>query len=190
MFCRICLEDTGPFITPCRCNGTCKYVHQHCMDTWFSKTRANKCEICKYTFRFQPLSCIQTLLHQIFKTIGFIGFVSIYSSLLCFTVVLLEYTDNAFCKENDFKCDFYVALIIYSSPQFILQCTEISCRALPLRKKFSLTLCITTLYCIPISMLIGNCNITFLWCISLLIYFASLCVSIYTMDPPLLMNYA
>ena len=35
--CRICLEDEENIdllISPCRCNGTSKYVHKSCLETW------------------------------------------------------------------------------------------------------------------------------------------------------------
>lgn len=36
--CKICLneEETAedPFITPCKCNGSCAYVHFNCLKQW------------------------------------------------------------------------------------------------------------------------------------------------------------
>ena len=32
--CRICLETNGILFSPCLCNGTIKYVHETCLDTW------------------------------------------------------------------------------------------------------------------------------------------------------------
>ena len=33
-FCRICFDDTPPFISPCRCTGTQRYVHLECLNRW------------------------------------------------------------------------------------------------------------------------------------------------------------
>ena len=55
--CRICLGDKsdGHFISPCKCNGTMKYVHAHCLNTWRrSKPSAfYKCDLCHYPYLFQ-----------------------------------------------------------------------------------------------------------------------------------------
>jgi E3 ubiquitin-protein ligase DOA10 len=32
--CRICLEEYGPFIIPCKCDGTMKHVHENCLKKW------------------------------------------------------------------------------------------------------------------------------------------------------------
>jgi len=50
--CRICLDEDirDKLISPCRCNGTSKWVHEECLQTWrlanMNNDRANKCEIC------------------------------------------------------------------------------------------------------------------------------------------------
>ena len=61
--CRICLDEDirDKLISPCRCNGTSKWVHEECLQTWrlanMNNDRANKCEICNaeyITRRIQP----------------------------------------------------------------------------------------------------------------------------------------
>ena len=40
--CRICFEgetDDDPFISPCLCRGTSKYVHMSCISTWRNLNR-------------------------------------------------------------------------------------------------------------------------------------------------------
>ena len=49
MSCRYCLEEDGIFISPCRCNGSVKYVHRECLNKWISTIpldRDVKCPIC------------------------------------------------------------------------------------------------------------------------------------------------
>lgn len=55
--CRICLEDhfnPVPFIAPCLCNGSSKYVHRKCLDEWRSQNPdgANflQCNTCKFEY--------------------------------------------------------------------------------------------------------------------------------------------
>eukprot|EP00742_Colponemidia_sp_Colp-10_P017519 GILJ01020157.1.p1 GENE.GILJ01020157.1~~GILJ01020157.1.p1 ORF type:complete len:277 (-),score=15.98 GILJ01020157.1:41-871(-) len=57
--CRICKENatSEELVAPCECTGSCRYVHQSCIDRWrFESVRRNSqysthCEIC--TARFQ-----------------------------------------------------------------------------------------------------------------------------------------
>lgn len=49
MSCRYCLEEDGAFISPCRCNGSVKYVHRECLNKWIETIaldRDVKCPIC------------------------------------------------------------------------------------------------------------------------------------------------
>ena len=46
MPCRICLEDEGPFISPCYCNGTMKDVHDTCLIEWIRIKHHLQCELC------------------------------------------------------------------------------------------------------------------------------------------------
>lgn len=55
--CRICLEVNNIFdmISPCRCNGSLKFVHQHCLKLWLLKSDKSEidissCEVCKTKF--------------------------------------------------------------------------------------------------------------------------------------------
>ena len=60
--CRICFEQEtldDPFISPCRCKGTSKYVHKSCLTTWRNFNRHSsaweKCMECGelYTLRYR-----------------------------------------------------------------------------------------------------------------------------------------
>ena len=62
--CRICLDvDTlDKFISPCRCNGSLKWVHEECLQTWRSGNVENDsftiCEICNAEYmltRYEPM---------------------------------------------------------------------------------------------------------------------------------------
>jgi len=57
--CRICLSyeegDLGPFVSPCNCTGSVRFVHAECVDTWrrmHSKNhRAERCTMCLAPYR-------------------------------------------------------------------------------------------------------------------------------------------
>ena len=57
--CRICFDNdvNSDFISPCLCNGTSKYVHISCLNTWrkinIDKDAYNKCMECKYKYKFK-----------------------------------------------------------------------------------------------------------------------------------------
>jgi hypothetical protein len=55
MPCRICLEDEGPFISPCLCSGTMKDIHEECLLKWIHMNTHNpfnraRCELCHFPF--------------------------------------------------------------------------------------------------------------------------------------------
>ena len=43
--CRICLEDSSPFIIPCRCDGTVKHVHEKCLLQWANEVFKKKLKL-------------------------------------------------------------------------------------------------------------------------------------------------
>uniref|UniRef100_A0A8D0GH05 RING-type E3 ubiquitin transferase n=1 Tax=Sphenodon punctatus TaxID=8508 RepID=A0A8D0GH05_SPHPU len=51
--CRICHcegDDENSLITPCRCTGTLRFVHQACLHQWIKSSDTRCCELCKYDF--------------------------------------------------------------------------------------------------------------------------------------------
>lgn len=56
MACRICLEESGTFISPCNCKGTTGKVHTSCLQTWILESRSDRCEICKHEYSFKEYS--------------------------------------------------------------------------------------------------------------------------------------
>ena len=50
MECRICLEETPPFLTNvCACRGTQQYIHEFCLKRWIAMRPSMKCDVCKET---------------------------------------------------------------------------------------------------------------------------------------------
>eukprot|EP00882_Tetradesmus_deserticola_P006548 GHRQ01006890.1.p1 GENE.GHRQ01006890.1~~GHRQ01006890.1.p1 ORF type:complete len:100 (+),score=28.73 GHRQ01006890.1:407-706(+) len=64
-FCRICFEDAKPseLISPCKCKGTLKHVHQACLHRWQANVarlggrrdeRATTCGVCRTRYTSLP----------------------------------------------------------------------------------------------------------------------------------------
>jgi hypothetical protein len=69
--CRICLEVDAldKFISPCRCNGSAKWVHEECLQTWRSGNTDNEnfttCEICNTEYMLGHYKPMETHIIQI-----------------------------------------------------------------------------------------------------------------------------
>jgi hypothetical protein len=52
--CRICLDGGAPFISPCRCRGSAKYVHRTCLDEWRAQQSVplafTHCSVCRFEY--------------------------------------------------------------------------------------------------------------------------------------------
>jgi hypothetical protein len=47
MECRICrCKDDEPLISPCKCSGSSKWIHQSCLVQWFQISKTSRCELC------------------------------------------------------------------------------------------------------------------------------------------------
>ncbi|KAI4250537.1 MAG: hypothetical protein L6R40_000137 [Gallowayella cf. fulva] len=56
--CRICRSEASkeePLFYPCKCSGSIKFVHQHCLVEWLSHSHKKHCELCKTPFHFTKL---------------------------------------------------------------------------------------------------------------------------------------
>lgn len=40
----------GDLLNPCRCDGSVRYTHQHCLLKWISERGCWTCELCCYRF--------------------------------------------------------------------------------------------------------------------------------------------
>ena len=57
--CRVCPEGEagGALFCPCRCKGSIKWVHQHCLVLWISRSRSLQCEMCSARFKLTRVYC-------------------------------------------------------------------------------------------------------------------------------------
>ncbi|OMJ86982.1 hypothetical protein SteCoe_11378 [Stentor coeruleus] len=58
--CRICMEpenQENPLLSPCKCSGTIRYIHEECLKTWlvshFEDIAKSCCELCKASFTME-----------------------------------------------------------------------------------------------------------------------------------------
>ena len=65
--CRICFESWGrtELFSPCKCAGTSKYVHRHCLNQWRlssnNVTALKRCMICKAEYKIKKKSVFERL---------------------------------------------------------------------------------------------------------------------------------
>mmetsp|Transcript_10133 Transcript_10133/g.7604 ORF Transcript_10133/g.7604 Transcript_10133/m.7604 type:complete len:240 (+) Transcript_10133:916-1635(+) len=59
--CRICLEEeeegTNPFITPCKCTGSMRYIHLLCLRNWLDSKRVSQKLEGVYSYYWEELVC-------------------------------------------------------------------------------------------------------------------------------------
>lgn len=57
-------DEESPLITPCRCTGTLRFVHQACLHQWIKSSDTRCCELCKYDFimetKLKPLRKVRS----------------------------------------------------------------------------------------------------------------------------------
>uniref|UniRef100_A0A7E5A273 RING-type E3 ubiquitin transferase n=1 Tax=Panagrellus redivivus TaxID=6233 RepID=A0A7E5A273_PANRE len=55
--CRVCRfpGDGNQLFHPCKCTGSIRYVHQHCLLEWLKYSKKSVCELCNHKFIFKPV---------------------------------------------------------------------------------------------------------------------------------------
>ena len=115
--CRICFEEEtedNPFINPCRCRGTSKYVHISCLNEWRNENiyrpAYDICMECRYRYKYTNLypSEANSIINLEF---GFVFF-AINLMPFCFIYPVAQYnnmTNNSFIKiyTSDDSAIFY-----------------------------------------------------------------------------------
>ena len=52
MQCRICFEEDGDLLVPCRCRGTSSYIHRSCLDQYIRYYPDRICRVCNAEFEY------------------------------------------------------------------------------------------------------------------------------------------
>ena len=53
--CRICRGEGGALYVPCKCSGSIRHVHEDCLVRWLEHSGSDRCELCGFVFRFDPV---------------------------------------------------------------------------------------------------------------------------------------
>jgi len=79
--CRICFGQEGELITPCKCSGTCAFVHRDCLDAWRAAQESARgvCGTCG--FRYE-LSDSNRAARRAFD-VGIVGILALLAWQLC-----------------------------------------------------------------------------------------------------------
>ena len=124
--CRICfidenIEPDKPFINPCACSGTSKWVHIECLNKW-RKSRQNPtsesiCSECRTQYNIIRKNFdIETLIYQNSYIQNINMFISMCSMVLSFILYSLNsFFDNSIIIgfKNNTNEDSYISVIIY-----------------------------------------------------------------------------
>ena len=78
--CRFCFESSEPLINPCKCDGSLKFVHKKCLETWIQTSRHLECNVCKTPFKIHNDSFIRTT-----------KFLNILHVIIMFALILIFY---------------------------------------------------------------------------------------------------
>lgn len=124
--CKIChteCNENFPSVTPCKCNGSLKYIHVDCLNEWLKVSKITKCSICKYEFKIEKKFKEGTPKDlPFYYIILFIlkNLMNIFVQFLCFlysmTKFILIFTFNsAICKKFIYSASsFHYSFIIGS----------------------------------------------------------------------------
>ena len=130
--CKICL-DTGssssPFIHPCKCAGSVKYVHEECLKTWLislgKDLEHSKCELCQtnYKMKFHIMrrclpreSCKNASAHCIFIPILFSVLLMLF--LIIYLLASKYFNSSSTAEERAYT--IALALICFIAGIFIM----------------------------------------------------------------------
>ena len=103
--CRICFEEedinnaNNPFISPCACKGTSKYVHKKCLDTWRNTNRGRdayyKCMECNHEYIVYR-EYVREPIDLFYNNYGMLFFLfTSFNTLLTCSMVSIEYFGGA-----------------------------------------------------------------------------------------------
>lgn len=136
--CRICFEhgnDESPLISPCRCSGSVRYIHEECLKTWLVSQDGDlaegKCELCKtkyiMTFEISNKCVPKESLRQGISHFLFIPLLSAVVAMLFVIVYLLadKYLAEADSQERGYMIALIIVCGISGLVIFLLICNSI-----------------------------------------------------------------
>ncbi|KAF3911469.1 hypothetical protein ABW20_dc0106008 [Dactylellina cionopaga] len=115
--CRICLDSTtedidpelGRLISPCRCRGSARYVHEECLRAWRLHSANSqsfyKCPTCHFEYQFRRLKIAQVIASaavQIGIT-GIIFLITVYALGFVADPIINFYVNPWYAVDSDFS---------------------------------------------------------------------------------------
>ena len=112
MECRICYEEGGVFVSPCKCKGDTN-VHEACLRKWIETSKRDSCEICNTEYKVKEVFsweckkyCRGWIQFNCTKKDTFVFF-----STFCMSIMVLISTDIK---------DIFITSSIVSSAMYVL----------------------------------------------------------------------
>ena len=130
MECRICFEkkttNSNPMLSPCKCNGTIKYVHERCLEKWrnvnINKPSFQTCLICRYNYILgstETFTISQLFINRIRNISNYIMFhimtfisASIINMINPSQLWLIKYKIKDIKKDNIYNLSYYYSFLI------------------------------------------------------------------------------
>lgn len=141
--CRYCLsEDANDFISPCKCDGTAKYVHKNCLKKWLDQKNEQivlpgafsqfvfQCEVCHTAYKFKENRLETTFklwLEIAIYMVGITAFLTL--SYICLGISIYStgklFVDRGGYWENIFINGFIITHVLLGI--FYIVATILSC---------------------------------------------------------------
>ena len=101
--CRICMEKidskVNPFLNPCECKGTVKWIHKECLLKWINTSKNYSCPQCKYYYKLKT-KYKYPLLKYLIKYIKYIIIIITFISSFSLTIFIKYISYKFFNLEN------------------------------------------------------------------------------------------
>jgi RING-variant domain len=126
--CRICYStevSSSALVSPCKCTGSIKYVHEDCLKAWLTSkgfsAQSHSCELCSHPYevdsKFEHSFSVKNLLKSELSTVVFL--VTLIS-LLVLLIMLIIYLCDQYQNSTDSSQAYYVLFIVGSSALLVL----------------------------------------------------------------------
>jgi hypothetical protein len=139
--CRICFEAetvTSELISPCKCSGSIKWVHEECLKTWILGNRdelqGSSCELCSYEYKMNlevkselnyKEACKSSLVKFLFTPL--LGAVLLMLALIIYLLIVKYEDPDSTQEEKSYSigiavaCSLAFAVISYMILRWFLQ---------------------------------------------------------------------
>jgi hypothetical protein len=93
--CRICYEEDGVLLHPCKCDGSIKWVHTECLKKWISTSKKDYCPQCNYKYKYEKF-CNYPRLEKFVSKRKYIKLLSLLA--MVFLIFLFAFIKRFICN--------------------------------------------------------------------------------------------